>query len=309
MRHFIIDTDTASDDAVALIMALEHPEINIEAITVVCGNVPLPQAIQNALYTVELCGQQVPVYAGATQPLLRPLETAQFVHGEDGLGDIGLELNGRIAGERNAVDALIEISHQFPGEIEWVALGPLTNLAIALSKAPSIASKIKHLTVMGGVGQGPGNITPVSEYNIWVDPEAAQIVFKAGIPMTMVGWDIALQASMIMPEESIRLRDIGTAKAHFAIDIQNKQKNQEIDQRGMKGFTLPDPIAMAIAIDPSIARIERQLYVEVIASNGLTRGQTVVDHPGVCQKTPNVKVVLEADHEAFISQLSTALAS
>ncbi len=187
MRHFIIDTDTASDDAVALVMAMRYPGIKIEAITVVAGNVPVDQGVQNALYTLELCQQDVPVYRGLSAPLSRPLETAQFVHGEDGMGDIGLPLSGRQAAGENAIDVMIETIHRFAGDLTLVTLGPLTNVATALQNDPLIASAVKECIIMGGTGQGHGNVTPVGEYNFWADPEAAKFVFESGIRIKMVG--------------------------------------------------------------------------------------------------------------------------
>ena len=172
-RRFLIDTDTASDDAVALVLALQHPGVQIEAITVVAGNVPVDQGVQNALYTVELCGQSVPVYRGLPGPLTRPLETAQSVHGEDGMGDIGLLLGGRAPAAAHAVQVLIDTIHQFAGDITLVTLGPLTNIAVALRQDPSIAQALSGCIIMGGTGRGHGNVTPVAEYNFWADPEAA----------------------------------------------------------------------------------------------------------------------------------------
>ena len=143
MRHILIDSDTGSDDAVALIMAANNPSVKVEAITIVCGNVPTEQGVQNALYTLELCGSEIPVYKGAAKPLLRPLQTAQFVHGEDGMGDIGLDLQGRVPQPGNAIDVIIETINKFPGTIELVTLGGLTNIAIAILKEPTIAKKVK----------------------------------------------------------------------------------------------------------------------------------------------------------------------
>jgi purine nucleosidase len=186
-RHFLIDTDTASDDAVALVMAMRYPDVQIEAITVVAGNVPVDQGVQNALYTVELCGQAIPVHRGMPAPLIRPLETAQYVHGEDGMGDIGLPLTGRTAASNEAIAVLLETIHQFPHDLTLVTLGPLTNIAVALRLDPSIAQLVSECVIMGGTGQGHGNITPVGEYNFLADPEAAKIVFESGMPIKMVG--------------------------------------------------------------------------------------------------------------------------
>jgi len=173
MRNFIIDTDTASDDAVALVMAMRQPDIDVKAITVVAGNVPLEMGLQNALYTVELCGADTPVYAGCAKPLLRELETAQDVHGRDGLGDIGLPLQGRAPARGHAVDVLRDVINANAGDITLVTLGPLTNVALALLREPELAQRVSHCWIMGGIGAGHGNVTPTAEFNIWVDPEAA----------------------------------------------------------------------------------------------------------------------------------------
>src|SRR5689334_6529842 len=188
MRRFLIDTDTASDDAVALVMALhakDVEEVQVEAITVVAGNVPLEQGVQNALYTVELCKSRVPVYQGMAAPLLRPLQTAQHVHGRDGMGEIGLPLHGRTPATGHAVDIIRETIRRHPHEITLVTLGPLTNVAMALLLEPALAGLVKECVIMGGIGEGYGNVTPVAEYNIWVDPEAAKIVYASGLPITM----------------------------------------------------------------------------------------------------------------------------
>lgn len=307
MRHFLIDTDTASDDAVALVMALTNPNIKVEAITLVAGNVPLELGLQNALYTLELCGKQIPTYGGAAQPLLRELHTAQFVHGKDGMGDIGLPLQGRTPTPGNAIDVIIDTVKAFPNEIELVTLGPLTNIALALAKAPEIAPLVKQCTIMGGVGKGRGNITPVSEFNIWVDPEAAKMVFDSGMKMKMVGWDISRNHACIDPELCDEIKAIGTPLAEFSMDIQNTVKNFSTDITKLPGFDLPDPIAMAIAMDETVATETAHVYVEVIIADGLTRGQTVVDHVNVTKKAPNMEVVFEASRAKFLSMLKAAV--
>ena len=211
MRHFLIDTDTASDDAVALVMALRDPHVQIEAITVVAGNVSLDQGLQNALYTVELCQKQVPVYRGMAAPILRPLETAQDIHGQDGMGDIGLPLSGWIPAAGHAVDIIRETINRHPSEITIVALAPLTNIAMAILLDPPLASKVKECIIMGGTAQGIGNINPVAEFNIWVDPEAAKIVFSSQMPITMVDWYTSTAFATVSPTEASTLRNIGNA--------------------------------------------------------------------------------------------------
>jgi purine nucleosidase len=303
MRRLLIDTDTASDDAVALVMALKHPDVQVEAITVVAGNVPLDQAVQNALYTVELCAAAVPVYVGAPAPLERPLETAQLVHGEDGMGDIGLRLEGRIPAGGDAVDTIIEIITNHPGEITLVTLGPLTNIAIALTTDPSLASKVSECVIMGGTGVGPGNVSTDAEFNIWVDPEAARIVFGSGMPIKLVGWDVSCGYATFGPEEARALRDIGTDLARFCIDIQATLTKYAVEVSGLAGFDLPDPIAMAIALDPGIATRIRPVFIAV-GTRQSDRGATPITE----SPKPNVDLVEEADRERFLAMLRRALA-
>jgi len=303
LRHFIIDTDTASDDAVALVMALRYPGVQVEAITVVGGNVPVDRGVQNALYTVELCKKQVPVYRGMGTPIVRPLETAQHVHGGDGMGDIGLPLSGRAPTPGQGVTALIETINRFAGEIMLVTLGPLTNVAVALLQDPSIATKVENCVVMGGIGQGYGNVTPVAEFNIWVDPEAAKIVFESGMPLTMVGWDVSRTYAVFDPHEAARLRRLGTPLAQFCVDIQKVVNEFALNVTRLQGFDLPDPMAMAVALDPTVATVAKRLYVEIETSSLSCRGQTIVDHLQVTGHEPNVNVVLEASRESFLSIL------
>ena len=272
-RHFLIDTDTASDDAVALVMAMQYPDVQIEAITVVAGNVPVDQAVQNALYTVELCQQKIPVYSGMPGPLTRPLEIAQYVHGQDGMGDIGLPLTGRQPATGHAVGVLIETIHRFAGDSTLVTLGPLTNVATALRRDPSIAKAVGECIVMGGTGQGHGNITPVGEYNFWADPESAKIVFESGMRIKMVGWDISRTYAMFNPEDTAALRDIGTPLAIFSVDIQATLTQFAMKQSKLPGFDLPDAIAIAIALQPEVATETKPLFVAIETQSELCRGQ------------------------------------
>ncbi len=303
MRHFLIDTDTASDDAVALLMALRYPDVNVEAITVVAGNTPIKQAVQNALYTVELCGKTTPVYEGIGKPLVRPLETAQFVHGKDGMGDVGLDLKGRQAAAGHAVDVIIKTINRFPNEIELITIGPLTNVATAILTAPDIVQKVKSCVIMGGVGRGEGNITPVSEYNIWTDPEAAHVVFHSGLPITMVGWDVTLHQACFDENDAALIKALNTPFSDFVVNIQKSVIEFTLQTMGIAAFHLPDPIAMAVALDPTIAIETQKKYVDIALNNDATRGQTIIDYPNVYKKTPNVTIVLETSRAKFLELL------
>lgn len=306
MRRLLIDTDTASDDAVALVMALRDPQVQVEAITVVAGNVPVDQGVQNALYVVELCGSDVPVFAGLAQPMMRHLETAENVHGSDGMGDIGLELAGRVPAMGRAVDVLVETFLSAPGEIDLVTLGPLTNLAAALLRAPELVDAIGHCYVMGGTGAGTGNVTPLGEFNFWCDPEAAKVVLRSGLAVTMIGWDISVASATFDPDQASELRSIGTSYAEFAVDIQAVLNEFALSETHLPGFDLPDPIAMAVAIDPSIAETELR-YVDVEIGDGHARGHDIVDWLDVTATAPNVHVVTGVLRETFVAMLSARL--
>ncbi|MEC8729396.1 MAG: nucleoside hydrolase [Actinomycetota bacterium] len=308
LRPFFIDTDTASDDAVALVMAFARKDINIVGIGVVAGNVPLSSALQNALYTRELCGRtDVPVYAGADRPLIFELGTAQHVHGDDGMGDIGLPLTGRAPNEGHAVDALLEASNEHAGELTLVTLGPLTNIALAIQRDPSIADKISRVVLMGAAADHIGNVNPVAEFNMWVDPQAVPIVLESGLPLEFVGWDIYRRDAVIVPEEANRLRSIGTPRAEFIIDIQRIVAEFCARDTKLAGFDMPDPIAMAYAIDPSIATQTRHLNLVIECTEGPTRGMVVMDLLGLTGRDPNAVVVVHADPSAFIRQLEAAI--
>ena len=282
-------------------MALREPSIEVIAITVVAGNVPLAQAVQNALYTRELCGAEVPVHAGREAPLTRELETAQFVHGEDGMGDIGLPLLGRVPDSEHAVDVLLDEILASPGEVTLMTLGPLSNIAEALQREPALADAVRHCYVMGGTCSGAGNVTGAAEYNFWADPEAAQIVVRSGMPLTIVGWDMSVLYAAFGPEDAAALRSLGPL-GEFAVDIQAKVDVYAREESKLAGFDLPDPIAMAVAIDPGIARFATHQF-DVVAGDGPDRGRDLVDNATGGQ----ARVTQAVERQAFVTMLARAL--
>jgi purine nucleosidase len=299
MRKLLIDTDTASDDAVAILMAQRSPDVRVEAITVVAGNVPVEQGAKNAGYTVELCGADTPVYPGLSKPLLREHIHAQFFHGPDGMGGMNYPVPKRPPRPEHAVDVLIEVIRANPGEITLVTLGPLSNVAMALMKAPDIAGLVKECYVMGGAANVIGNITPSAEYNIWCDPEAARIVFHSGMPVVMVGWEHCIGDSLLFDEDMARLRALNTPYADFTLDCNRSALKACREWLGLAGLSLPDPVCMAIALDRTIGtQIERK-YVDVEITSELTRGETVVDRFGVLRKAPNIEVCFAVDSGRF----------
>jgi len=285
-RTFLIDTDTASDDAVALIMALRAPDVRVAAITVVAGNVDLDQATRNALYTVELCDATVPVYSGAAKPLSRDHQSATWFHGRDGLGDHGYPAPRQTAETQTAVDAIIETIKANPG-IVLVTLGPLTNLAHALTRDPSIAQKVSRCAVMGGAPCCEGNVTPAAEYNIWVDPEAASVVMRSGLPVELIGWQLCRGEAVLNAGDIAQIQAFNTPLANFAIECNSHAREAYKIQTGEDGICLPDPVAMCLALDPSTGTDWSEHYVEVETQSELTRGMTVVDRLNVAEDARN----------------------
>lgn len=285
-RAFLIDTDTASDDAVALIMALRAPDVRVVAITTVAGNVPVEQSTRNALYTAELCGANVPVYTGADKPLLRTYQNATWFHGKDGLGDHNYPAPRQSAGKLHAVDAIIEAIEANPG-IVLVTLAPLTNLALALAKQPSIAEKVSRCVVMGGAPCCEGNVTPAAEYNIWVDPEAARVVMLSGLPVELVGWQLSRGDAVVHEDDITHILGFNTPLARFAIECNSHARKAYRVQTGEDGISLPDPVAMCIALDPTVGTEWSEHYIDVATHCELTRGMTVVDRLNVASDDRN----------------------
>ena len=323
-KKFIIDADTGSDDAVAILMALRDPRVEVLGVTVVSGNVPLKQGIINTLSTAELCDVKVKVFAGADKPITREYReiytleefqahvqtlspdsiSAQCVHGVDGMGDIGIEPKNKKHEEEDAIDYLVNSFNNNPNEITLVTLGPLTNIAKAIQKDSSIVDKIKHCYVMGGTSDGTGNVSAAAEYNIWVDPEAAQIVFNSGLAITMVGWDNSYKYAMLKDKEINDLKSLNSKYADFCVDIQKTLIELTYASYGFYGFDLPDPITMAIALDNDIILESQQLHVLVDVRDGITRGQTIVDYFNAEQGNQNVRVVTKSHDKGFLNLLT-----
>jgi purine nucleosidase len=289
MRDFLIDTDTASDDAVAIIMALSAPDVSVLGLTTVAGNVALDQATRNALYTAEISGSDVPVFKGAGAPLVRALRDAHWFHGADGLGDHGYPAPKRAPESEHAVDAILRLAQENPG-LTLVTLGPLTNIALALARDPTLAGRIGRCVVMGGAPCCEGNVTPAAEYNIWVDPEAARAVFRSRLKIEMIGWHVSRDASVLTDAEVAAIEALGTAKARFAIECNSRAREAYYVQTGEVGLSLADPTAMAVALDRSVGLAWSRCRVAVETQSELTRGMTVVDRLGVGSDAINADV-------------------
>jgi purine nucleosidase len=286
MRAFLIDTDTASDDAVALIMALSAPDVKVCGLTTVAGNVGLDQATRNALLTAEICGAKVPVFKGAAGPLTRAHEHAHWFHGRDGLSDRNYPAPKRKPESEHAIDAISRLCRAEPG-LTLVTLGPLTNIALALARDPALVDHVGRCVVMGGAPCCEGNVTPAAEYNIWVDPEAARMVFRSRLPVEMVGWQVSRGPSVLSDEEIARILALGTAKARFAIECNGRAKEAYFTQTGETGLSLADPTAMAVALDRTVGTQWSRHLVEIECASELTRGMTIVDRLNVAHDSNN----------------------
>ena len=299
--RLVIDTDTASDDAVALMLAFAEPGVAVEAITVVAGNVPLPQAVRNALVTCDVMGRpDVPVFAGRPGPLLRPLDTAQDVHGANGMGDIDLPEPSRQPDAEHAVNALVRLAGEAPGARTLVTLGPLSNVATALLLDPELLGRWAHVWCMYGVADAAGNSSPTAEYNVWADPEAARVVLGHAEPgqVTFVGWDVSRKYAVIRPSEQAQLRALGTQRARFVNDINRSVNAFCRDVTGLEGYDLPDPVAMAAALRPALVTESEEAAVDVIA-NGPGRGTLMIDRRPGARSAPNVRLVTGVDEAGF----------
>lgn len=311
MRKIIIDTDTGSDDAVALIMALKSREVKVEAITTVCGNVPLELATKNALMTIEIAnGQKPPLYIGAAKPLIRNLVTATNVHGEDGMGDWNL-INPTLKAESmHAVDAILEIIENNPNEIEIVTIGPVTNIALCILKAPEIMKKVKHIYSMGTSGFGPGNTTPVAEFNVYADAEAYSILLNAGVPLTIIGFDICLGNAALNKSDIDFLLSSDKKEAIFSIKC-----NQALIEFNLQRFNeyiidLPDAVAMAVALWKDILLESKVCYCYTCTIEEAAYGQVIINDgsklaisDGFAGHTPNATICKNINTALFKERL------
>jgi inosine-uridine nucleoside N-ribohydrolase len=301
----ILDVDPGHDDAVALMLACGHPGLDLLAVTTVAGNVPLEKTTRNALRVLSLVGcTDVPVGAGASEPLARPLHTAEDIHGKSGLdGPEEIPESTFEPDERGAVELIAATLRTSPEPVTLVPVGPLTNIATFLREHPELRDRIARISLMGG-SIGLGNTTPAAEFNIYVDPEAARGVFESGLPITMSGLDVTHQADA-GPDERERLRATGRVGGVVAGFMDFFATAYE----GVFGFDAPplhDPVAVAAVIEPGLLKT-RPMRVDIECESDLTRGETVCDFYGVTGKEPNVAVGVELDREGFFKLLYGAL--
>jgi purine nucleosidase/pyrimidine-specific ribonucleoside hydrolase len=313
-RHVIIDTDPGVDDALALILALQSPELCVDAITTVSGNVHVDLATQNALTVLGLFPpeRRPPVAKGADRPLVRPLSTAAHVHGDDGLG--GVSRLRTAAGEpcypaasatfpwRHAVTCVLDLIRRSPGELTLIALAPLTNLAQALRRDAHTFRQLAEVVIMGGAVTVPGNVTPVAEFNIFIDPEAAQLVFASGVPITLLGLDVTERVRLTAEMIDEYVRPVGSPLSQFVVDCtaQTIQFSARVERP--PGMAMHDPLAVGALIDPVLTRTV-SLPIQVETRGELTTGMLVADRRLLLAdlKAPaNVHVALEVDAARFL---------
>jgi inosine-uridine nucleoside N-ribohydrolase len=308
-RQIIIDTDPGLDDAVAILLALAAAdELDVLGIVAVAGNLPLALTERNARRVCELAGRlDVAVYAGCAQPMLRPLATAERLHGETSRDRLLLSEPTMALRAQHGVDALIETLHSAEaGTVTVCALGPLTNIAMALVKAPEIASRIRELVVMGGAGFELGNVTPAAEFNIHVDPQAAAIVIDSGIPITMIPLDVTHQL-LSTPPRIAALRALGNRCGPAVAALLDSFEINRRAKFGSRGMALHDPSVIAYLLRPNLYD-GREVNVAIEAQSALTMGMTVVDWWGVTGRKANVRFINSVDANGFYDLLTEKLA-
>lgn len=304
----LIDTDPGVDDALALLIAFNDPRHRIVGLTIAAGNVGLEHTVRNALKLCEVAARDdIPVFAGCAQPLLHPARDAAYVHGRDGFGDTRYAPAARKPDGEHAALAILRLSHAHAGRLLLVALGPLTNVALALKLDPSLPGRIGRLVVMGGAVTGHGNITPAAEFNIAFDPEAARIVFEAFPRLDLSDWEATLRHGLVHADMHAWL-DAGTARARFYDAISRQTRAWAAAQRGERWHSA-DALAMAYALVPegALEQVERPVAVELAGVH--TRGATVVDWNRQGAAPDNARILMRYEQGKFEALVRGALAA
>ena len=306
-RPVIIDCDPGHDDALAILLALGSPdELEVLAITVVAGNVALPLTEKNARQICELAGRaDLRVYAGCARPLVRELVTAEYVHGKTGLDGPELPEPRMPLADAHAVDAIVDVLRAHaPGTVTLCPTGPLTNIAMVLRKAPDVVPRIREIVLMGGA-IGLGNVTPAAEFNIYVDPHAAEVVFEAGVPLVMLGLDVTHQA-LLTPDRLQTIRDIGTPLSRTVVELLEFYGIYDQTRRGRVGAPLHDPCVIAYLLDPALFG-GRACHVAIETQGEHTLGRTVVDWSRRTRHAPNATVIDQIEADGFFALLTERL--
>jgi purine nucleosidase len=305
----VIDTDTAQDDCIAILVGLLHPEVDLKGITMVAGNVGFDRQVANAFMTLSAAGRlgEVPVHLGCRRPLARPWISAENVHG-DGSGGLHMDFSSCEPAEEHGVDALCRLAREHAGELVIVCIAPLTNIAMAVARDPQFVTNVGRLVIMGGSNNGRGNITAAGEFNFYVDPEAAKAVFAAGFDdITVVPWaPLTLRDAVFSRDQLARIGEIGTPLARFFRQVCDA--TLEFDESvGIPGTTHPDSLSASIVVRPELVTATARYHVDVEASSNLTRGYSAMSW-GVHGLTPNATVVESVDAGAFFDHICRMLA-
>jgi purine nucleosidase len=304
-RKIIFDTDPGQDDMAAILLALGSPEeLEVLGVVAVAGNVPLSHTSRNALRICELAGRSdVPVFAGSDQPMGRKLVTAEHVHGKTGLDGSDLPEPKMKLQSKPGVDYLVDtIRAAGKGEITLVTLGPLTDVALALNKAPEIAGKIREIVMMAGAYFEGGNITPTAEFNVYVDPTAADLVLKSGIPIVMMPLDVTHRV-LVTPPRMERLFALGNRSGKALAQALTFSRTFDVKKYGWEGAPLHDPTTIAYLLKPALFQ-GRDINVEIETQSALTLGMTVADYWRVTQRPVNARYIRDVDADGFFALLT-----
>jgi purine nucleosidase len=300
-RKIILDSDPGIDDALAILLALASDQVHLEGVTVVHGNCSAPQGVVNALSILELAGaEDVPVFQGFERPLVNPPLFAPETHGSSGLGYAELPAPARAEEEEHAVDFLIRKLLSAPGEITVVAVGPLTNLAVAFRKEPAAAQAVREVISMGGAIKHGGNTTPLAEFNVYADPHAAHMVYHTGVPLRLVPLDVTYQCVLTQTDVD-RLQQLASPISAFIADATRYYMEFHDSYQGVKGCVINDPLALALVYREQLCRY-RDLYVNVDISGGVSTGKTYGDFYRMEEKPANCQVALEVNPREFIEE-------
>ena len=307
-RKIIIDTDPGQDDAVAILLALASTELEVLGITAVAGNVPLPLTARNARVVCELAGRpDIRVFSGCAAPMTRKLVTAEYVHGKTGLDGITLPDPTMPLQDQSAVDFIIDTLRALPeGAVTLCPLGPLTNIATAFQRAPDIIPRVAEIILMGGAYFEVGNVTPAAEFNIYVDPEAAQIVFKSGVPLVVMPLDVTHKVLTTRPRVEA-FRALGTRVGHAVASWTDFFERYDMAKYGSQGAPLHDPCVIAYLLRPDLFQ-GRHVNVEIETQSDLTRGMTVADWWRVTDRPANAMFMGSVDAEGFYALLTDRIA-
>ena len=305
--RWIIDADPGVDDAAAIITCLQLG-LDVAGISVVHGNSPLQDTLRNTLRLKDLLKSEVPVYPGCSRAILEPRRNATEIHGKDGLGDVQWPQGKSRPESTHAVEMILAQSHLHEGELGILAVGPLTNLAVALIKDPTLAERVNRLVIMGGTSGAQGNTTIVGEFNFAADPETAAVVLSSGIPITLMPWETCLH-NLITLEQLERggTEPLQNPVARKFLEITAELQKRTESYLGSPGFLLCDLLAAAIILDPLVIEEEREVFAAVETAGAYGRGLTAIDYAGVSGKKPNINIVLEVDTNRVAALLRQAL--